>query len=44
MMYSLIFEAQRFLYFQPDAKVANGIFWANRWIGVAYQLLSIIIS
>lgn len=44
MMYRLMFEVMKFLYFQPDAKVANGIFWANRWLGVATTLLGIIVS
>lgn len=44
MMYRMVFEIQKFLYAQPDAKVANGIFWANRWLGVATTLLGIIVN
>lgn len=44
MMYRLMFEVQKFLYAQPDAKVANGVYWTNVWIGVAATLLSSIVS
>lgn len=34
------FTLQTILYLQPDAKVQNGIYWANFWLDTARWLLS----
>jgi hypothetical protein len=32
--------AQLALYCQPDAKIANGMYWTNFWLNLATSLLS----
>lgn len=38
----ILYQAQVFLSSQPDAKIANGLFWSHFWLRKAYWLYSIL--
>lgn len=38
-MYKILYTIQVALYVQPDAKVANGVFWTKFWIGILAAIL-----
>lgn len=38
-MLRVIFLVELALFAQPDAKVANGIYWTNFWLGIIGRLV-----
>jgi len=40
MIYHVITVANIALYAQPDAKVANGLFWCHFWLDLAISIIT----
>lgn len=40
LVMKIVAIAQTVLYLQPDAKLANGVYWTKFWIALATQLVS----